>query len=162
MGKIHPLANVDKGAQLGDDVEIGPYCIVGAQVKLGARTRLQSHVNVEGLTEIGEDCVVHPFASLGGPPQHAAHKGNDTSLIIGDRNLIRESVTMNAGSSVGAGVIACAGAGVGGPRRRASLRFGPPPARTIFPASSIATAFQVVPKVESCGANSGSTVPSAS
>ncbi len=104
MGKIHPLASVDKGAQLGEDVEIGPYCIVGPQVKLGARTRLQSHVNIEGLTEIGEDCVVHPFASLGGVPQHAAHTGEPTRLIIGDRNQIREHVTMNAGSSVGSGV----------------------------------------------------------
>ena len=104
MSRIHPAASVDKGAQLGEDVEIGPYCIVGAQVKLGARTRLQSHVNIEGLTEIGEDCVVHPFASLGGVPQHAAHTGEPTRLIIGDRNQIREHVTMNAGSSVGSGV----------------------------------------------------------
>jgi UDP-N-acetylglucosamine acyltransferase len=104
MSKIHPAATVDEGAQLGEDVEVGPYCIVGPQVKLGARTRLQSHVNVEGMTEIGEDCFVHPFASLGGPPQHAAHKGGDTRLVIGDRNLIREYVTMNAGSSVGTGV----------------------------------------------------------
>jgi UDP-N-acetylglucosamine acyltransferase len=104
MAKIHPAASVDKGAQLGDDVEIGPYCIIGPDVKLGARTRLQSHVNIEGLTEIGEDCVVHPFASLGGPPQHASHSGEATRLVIGDRALIRESVTMNAGSSVGTGV----------------------------------------------------------
>jgi UDP-N-acetylglucosamine acyltransferase len=104
MSKIHALASVDKGAQLGEDVEIGPYCIVGPQVKLGARTRLQSHVNIDGVTEIGADCVVHPFASLGGPPQHAAHTGEATKLIVGERNLIREYVTMNAGSSVGAGV----------------------------------------------------------
>jgi UDP-N-acetylglucosamine acyltransferase len=104
MSKIHPTATVDKGAQLGEDVEIGPYCMVGPQTTLGARTRLQSHVNVEGLTEIGEDCIVHPFASLGGPPQHASHSGEITRLIIGDRALIREYVTMNAGSSVGAGV----------------------------------------------------------
>lgn len=104
MSKINPLASVDPRAQLGDDVEIGPYCIVGPEVKIGARTRLQSHVNVEGRTTIGEDCVVHPFASLGGPPQHQAHQGDDISLVIGDRNLIREYVTMNAGSSVGTGV----------------------------------------------------------
>jgi UDP-N-acetylglucosamine acyltransferase len=104
MAKIHPAASVDKGAQLGDDVEIGPYCIIGPDVKLGARTRLQSHVNIEGLTQIGEDCVVHPFASLGGPPQHASHSGEVTRLVIGDRALIREYVTMNTGSSVGAGV----------------------------------------------------------
>lgn len=104
MGKIHATATVDKAAKLSEDVEIGPYCTVGAGVTLGARTRLQSHVNVEGVTEIGEDCVVHPFASLGGPPQHAAHKGEVTRLVVGDRNLIREHVTMNAGSTVGRGV----------------------------------------------------------
>jgi UDP-N-acetylglucosamine acyltransferase len=104
MAKVHATAVVDRGARLGDGVEIGPYCIVGPGVSLGARTRLLSHVNVEGQTEIGEDCVVHPFASLGGPPQHARHKGEATRLIIGDRNLIREHVTMNVGSSLGAGV----------------------------------------------------------
>jgi UDP-N-acetylglucosamine acyltransferase len=104
MAKIHPAASVDTGARLGEDVEIGPFCTVGAGVTLGARTRLLSHVNVEGATSIGEDCVIHPFASLGGPPQHAAHKGQDTRLVIGDRNLIREHVTMNAGSSIGTGV----------------------------------------------------------
>jgi UDP-N-acetylglucosamine acyltransferase len=63
-----------------------------------------SHVNVEGATTIGEDCIVHPFASLGGPPQHAAHRGEVTHLVVGDRNLIREHVTMNTGSTVGRGV----------------------------------------------------------
>jgi UDP-N-acetylglucosamine acyltransferase len=104
MAKIHAAASVDKAARLGEEVEIGPYCVVGPGVTLGARTRLLSHVNVEGATEIGEDCVVHPFASLGGPPQHTAHKGEVTRLVIGDRNLIREHVTMNAGSTVGTGV----------------------------------------------------------
>jgi UDP-N-acetylglucosamine acyltransferase len=103
MTKIHPTATVEAGAQLADDVEIGPYCMVGRQVTLGARTMLRSHVNIEGLTQIGEDCVVHPFASLGGPPQHAAHDGQTTRLVVGDRALIREYVTMNAGSSVGTG-----------------------------------------------------------
>jgi UDP-N-acetylglucosamine acyltransferase len=104
MARIHAAATVDKRARLGEDVEIGAYCIVGPDVTLGARTRLQSHVNVEGVTEIGEDCVIHPFASLGGPPQHAAHKGKVTRLVVGDRNLIGEHVTMNAGSTVGSGV----------------------------------------------------------
>jgi UDP-N-acetylglucosamine acyltransferase len=104
MAKVHATAVVDTAARLGEGVEIGPYCIVGPGVTLGARTRLLSHVNIEGLTELGEDCVVHPFASLGGPPQHASHKGDETRLIIGDRNLIREHVTMNVGSSLGAGV----------------------------------------------------------
>ncbi|HXQ10331.1 MAG TPA: acyl-ACP--UDP-N-acetylglucosamine O-acyltransferase [Caulobacteraceae bacterium] len=104
MAKVHATAVVDAAARLGEGVEIGPYCIVGPRVTLGARTRLLSHVNIEGLTEIGEDCVIHPFASLGGPPQHTAYKGEDTRLVIGAHNLIREHVTMNTGSSVGGGV----------------------------------------------------------
>jgi UDP-N-acetylglucosamine acyltransferase len=104
MARVHATAVVDAAARLGDDVEIGPYCTVGPRVTLGARTRLLSHVNIEGTTEIGEDCVVHPFASLGGPPQHNAYRGEHTRLVIGDRNVIREQVTMNTGSSAGGGV----------------------------------------------------------
>ncbi len=104
MGRIHATAVVDAGARLGEAVEIGPYCVVGPRVALGARTRLLSHVNIEGLTELGADCVVHPFASLGGPPQHSAYKGEDTRLVVGARNLIREHVTMNTGSAAGGGV----------------------------------------------------------
>ncbi len=103
MARVHATAIVDPGAQLDDDVEIGPYCTVGPNVVIGARTRLISHVNVEGRTSIGEDCVIHAFASLGGPPQHASHMGDATTLTIGDRNLIREQVTMNVGSSLGSG-----------------------------------------------------------
>jgi UDP-N-acetylglucosamine acyltransferase len=104
MVKVHATAVVDAAARLGEGVEIGPYCVVGPRVTLGARTRLLSHVNIEGQTTIGEDCLIHPFASLGGPPQHASHKGDETCLIVGDRNLIREHVTMNVGSSLGSGV----------------------------------------------------------
>ena len=98
---IHPSALVDPKAELGEDVEIGPYCIVGPQVVLRAGVRLLSHVNVEGRTEIGEGCTVHAFASLGGPPQHLAHKGESTRLIVGARNSIREHVTMNTGTVAG-------------------------------------------------------------
>lgn len=104
MARIHPTAIVDSGAQFADGVEIGPYCIVGASVRLGANVRLMSHVVVEGVTEIGADCVVHPFANLGGPPQHAAHKNEPTLLRIGERNVIREHVTMHTGTAFGRGV----------------------------------------------------------
>jgi UDP-N-acetylglucosamine acyltransferase len=104
MSTIHPTAQVAAGAVLGQDVEIGPYCIVGPRVILGDRVRLLSHVVVEGATSIGEDSRVHPFAVLGGPPQHLAHKGEDTSLAIGARNTIREHVTMHAGTVLGGGV----------------------------------------------------------
>jgi UDP-N-acetylglucosamine acyltransferase len=104
MSRIHPTAIVAGGAILADDVEIGPYCIIGESVKLGSGVRLLSHVVIEGVTQVGEGCTVHPFASLGGPPQHAAHTGEPTRLVIGDRNLIREYVTMNAGTPFGRGV----------------------------------------------------------
>ncbi len=104
MPLVHPTALVDAAARLADDVEIGPFCTVGSGVSLGRGVRLISHVVVAGLTEIGEDCVVHAFASLGGPPQHLAHKGEPTRLAIGARNVIREHVTMNAGTVLGRGV----------------------------------------------------------
>jgi UDP-N-acetylglucosamine acyltransferase len=71
---------------------------------LGERVRLVSHVVIEGVTEVGADTVVHPFAVLGGAPQHLAHRGEATSLIIGARNIIREHVTMHTGTVMGGGV----------------------------------------------------------
>jgi UDP-N-acetylglucosamine acyltransferase len=104
MSNIHPTAIVAAGAVLADDVEIGPYSTVGPNVTLGPRVRLISHVVVEGHTEIGEDCVVHPFAYLGGPPQHTAYRGEPTRLVVGARNLIREYATMHVGTAQGRGV----------------------------------------------------------
>ena len=101
---IHPTAIVDSKARIGEGVEIGPYCIVGPDVTLHSGVKLLRHVVVEGHTEIGEDCVVSAFASLGGPPQHLAHKGEPTRLVVGARNSIREHVTMNAGTVMGGGV----------------------------------------------------------
>ncbi|MDC7681852.1 acyl-ACP--UDP-N-acetylglucosamine O-acyltransferase [Asticcacaulis sp. BYS171W] len=101
---IHPSAIIHEGASLGEGVTVGPWCIVGPQVVLKDRVTLQSSVVIEGHTEIGEDTVVHPFAVLGGTPQHLAHKGEDTRLIIGARNHIREHVTMHTGTVKGGGV----------------------------------------------------------
>jgi UDP-N-acetylglucosamine acyltransferase len=101
---VHPTAVVDPKAQIGDDVSIGPFCVIGPDVTLGARTKLMSHVVIDGVTTLGEDNVVYPFATLGGPPQHTAHKGEPTQLVIGDRNLIREHATMNTGTVGGGGV----------------------------------------------------------
>jgi UDP-N-acetylglucosamine acyltransferase len=102
---IHATALVAPGAELADGVEIGPYCIVGEKVKLAAGVRLHSHVVIEGETEIGEATEIFPFTILGAPPQHATYKPTDpVRLVIGARNLIREHVTMNGGSSVGRGV----------------------------------------------------------
>lgn len=103
---IHPTAIIHDGAKLGEGVSVGPWSIVGPQVTLGDRVTLQSSVVIQGHTEIGADSHVHPFAVLGGSPQHLAHKGEDTRLIVGERNQIREHVTMHTGTVKGGGVTA--------------------------------------------------------
>ena len=104
MTKVHPTAIVDPKACLAEDVEIGPYCTIGPDVQLGPRVRVRSHAVIEGHTQIGEDCEVYPFASIGAAPQHTGHKGEPTRLVIGARNLIREHVTMHTGTAFGRGV----------------------------------------------------------
>lgn len=104
MTQIHPSAIVDPGARLGNGVVVGPYSLIGPDVRLGDRVRVASHVVIEGHTELGADCIVHPFATLGGPPQHAGHRGEPTRLVIGERNVIREQVTMHCGTVMGRGV----------------------------------------------------------
>jgi UDP-N-acetylglucosamine acyltransferase len=104
MPTVHPTALVAPGAELDEGVDIGPYCIVGDGVKLGRNVRLTSHVVVEGVTEVGEDSIIHAFANIGGPPQHLAHKGEPTRLLIGPRNIIREHVTFHTGTASGRGV----------------------------------------------------------
>jgi UDP-N-acetylglucosamine acyltransferase len=104
MSQIHPSAIIDPRAQIGAGVEIGPFCTVGPQVTLGDGVKLVSHVIIDGHTTIGAGTLVHPLAFLGGPPQHLAHKGEDTQLVIGERNIIRENVTMHTGTVAGGGV----------------------------------------------------------
>jgi UDP-N-acetylglucosamine acyltransferase len=101
---IHPTAIVAKGAELADGVSVGPYSILGAHVRIGPRTQILSHVVIEGHTRIGEDCTVRNFSNLGGPPHHTGYKGEPTELIIGDRNLIWEHVTMHIGTPQGGAV----------------------------------------------------------
>lgn len=101
---IHPTAIVDSGAELGSGVRIGPYCIVGASAKLGDDVELVAHVVVSGNVTIGARTIVHPFAVLGGPPQHAGYRGEATSAVIGADCLIREHATVNRGTVQGRGV----------------------------------------------------------
>jgi UDP-N-acetylglucosamine acyltransferase len=101
---IHPTAIIENGAQLSEDVQVGPFCVIGTQVKIGAGTKLISHVSVAGRTEIGTGCTIHPFATIGGPPQDISYKGEDTACVIGDRNTIREYVTINRASTKADGV----------------------------------------------------------
>jgi UDP-N-acetylglucosamine acyltransferase len=101
---IDPTARVADGARIGDDVEIGPYCIVGPQVEFKRGVRLINHVHVTGATTIGEETVVYPFSSLGTPPQSVHYKGGPTQLVIGAHCELREGVTMNTGTEAGGGI----------------------------------------------------------
>lgn len=100
---IHPSAIVERGAELGAGVEVGPFCMVGAKAKLGEGVKLVSHVTVSGSTSVGARTVIHPHAALGGPPQDLKFKGEDTKLIVGADNVIREGVTFNLGTVTGRG-----------------------------------------------------------
>jgi len=95
---IHPTAVIDKSAELDSDVEVGPYCVIGPKARIGKETKLISHVSVQEFTEIGEGCTIHPFAALGGPPQDITYKGEPTTCVIGNKNTLREYVTINRGS----------------------------------------------------------------
>ena len=101
---IHPTAVIAQGAELGEGVEIGPYCVVGPNVKIGDRTKVGPQVVLEGVTEIGVENLIVGQASLGGPPQDLSYRGEPTELEIGDRNTIREFVTINRGTVKGGGV----------------------------------------------------------
>jgi UDP-N-acetylglucosamine acyltransferase len=101
---IDPRAVVDKAATMGEDVEVGPFCVVGAGAEIGARTKLTAHVVIDGAVTMGPDNVVSPFACLGGPPQDLKYKGEPTKVVIGAGNQIREYVTINRGTEGGGGV----------------------------------------------------------
>ena len=98
---VHPTAVVSPRAELGTDVRIGPFSVVGDGVRIGARTRVGSHVVIEGPTVIGDDNVIFPFAALGHPPQDLKYAGEPTELRVGDRNQIREYVTLHRGTAGG-------------------------------------------------------------
>jgi UDP-N-acetylglucosamine acyltransferase len=102
--KIHPTAIVHPEAEIGAGTEIGPFCIIGKGVKLGANNKFLSHVVVENRTTIGDENVFYPFGVIGAVPQDLKYKGENTELIIGNKNTIRESVTLNLGTQGGGGV----------------------------------------------------------
>lgn len=97
---IHSTAIVDARAALGEQVSIGPYCVVGPDVVLGDRVTLHAHVVVEGRTTLGADSEVYPFAVLGAPPQHTRFAGEESTLEIGHHCVIREHVTMHPGTAI--------------------------------------------------------------
>jgi UDP-N-acetylglucosamine acyltransferase len=101
MPEIHPTAIVMPGARLADDVVIGPYCVIGDPVVLGAGVKLAAHVVIDGRTTIGEGTRLFPFASIGLEPQDLKYQGEASSLVIGRNNTIREYVTINPGTAGG-------------------------------------------------------------
>ena len=104
MSGIHASAIVEEGARIDPSATVGPFCTVGAEVVLGADVVLKSHVVVTGRTEIGAGTVIFPFAVIGEIPQDLKFKGEASRLQIGERNRIREHVTMNCGTEGGGGV----------------------------------------------------------
>ncbi|MCT8266005.1 MULTISPECIES: acyl-ACP--UDP-N-acetylglucosamine O-acyltransferase [Afifella] len=101
MASIHPSAIVADGAKLAEDVEVGPFCVVGAGVELRSGVALRSHVVVDGATTIGECTTIFPFASVGMPPQDKKFQGEESRLEIGAHCVIREHVTINPGTEGG-------------------------------------------------------------
>jgi len=101
---IHPSAVIEQGAVIGQGCSIGPFCHIGPNVVLHDNVTLKSHVVVTGQTEIGSGTTVYSFAVLGEIPQDKKFNGEETKLIIGERNRIREHVTMNTGTQGGGGV----------------------------------------------------------
>lgn len=94
---VHP------GAEIGEGVKIGPYSVIGEQVKIGDGTVIESHVVLEGWTEIGKGCRIYPFSSIGTPPQDITYAGEKTMVKVGDQNIIREYTTIHRGTKKGGG-----------------------------------------------------------
>lgn len=102
--KIHPTAIVDPGAELDSSVTVGPYAIIEKGVRIGRDTQVKPHTVITGPTTIGSGNVIGPFATVGAPPQDLKYKGEDTELVIGDNNQIREYASLHRGTVTGNGV----------------------------------------------------------
>jgi UDP-N-acetylglucosamine acyltransferase len=105
---IHPSSIISSKAKLGQHVTIGPFCVIGPNVVLGDNVEIKSHVVVEGFTEIGDETIIYPFASIGTAPQDLKYAGEASKVVIGKKNLIREYVTIQPGTT-GGGMITSIG-----------------------------------------------------
>ncbi len=105
---IHKTAIIDNSAKISESAEIGPYTVIGPNVIIEANVKIHSHVNISGNTIIGKNNQIYPFASIGNDPQDLKYNGEETKLIIGENNKIREYVTINPGT-VGGGSITSIG-----------------------------------------------------
>jgi UDP-N-acetylglucosamine acyltransferase len=95
---IHPTALVDPSARLADDVEVGPFTLIGPQVEIGAGSRIGSHVVIKGPTVLGKRTRIFQFASVGEDCQDKKYAGEPTRLVLGDDNVVREGVTLHRGT----------------------------------------------------------------
>ena len=95
MTKIHTTAVISPGAEISDDAEIGPYSVIGENVRVGGNTKIGAHTVIEGHTEIGENNSISHFVTIGTPPQDIGYKGEDTCVVIGNNNTIREYATIH-------------------------------------------------------------------
>jgi UDP-N-acetylglucosamine acyltransferase len=101
---ISQLAVIDPQAEIDEDVEIGPFCVVGPKVRIGRGTCLENNVTIMGRVTLGQLNHIYPGAVLGGAPQDITYRGRDTEVIIGDDNIIRENVTINRASEKEEGI----------------------------------------------------------
>ena len=98
---IHPTAVIDPAAHIDESAEVGPFCVIGADVEIGARTRLMANIYAEGPARIGEDNIFYPYTTVGVASQDLKYKGERAETRIGDRNKIREFVTIHRGTEGG-------------------------------------------------------------
>ena len=101
---IHKTAIINNNAKISESAEIGPYTVIGPNVVIEANVKIHSHVNINGNTIIGKNNQIYPFASIGNDPQDLKYNGEETKLIIGENNKIREYVTINPGTVGGGGI----------------------------------------------------------
>ena len=101
MSRIHQTALINRQAEIDSDVEIGPYSVIGAGVRIGQQTRVASHVVIEGRTSVGQSNTIYQFATIGSRPQDLKYRGEASELIIGNHNTIREYVSLNPGTAGG-------------------------------------------------------------
>ena len=101
---IHKTAIINNNAKISESAEIGPYSVIGPNVIIEANVKIHSHVNINGNTIIGKNNQIYPFASIGNDPQDLKYNGEETKLIIGENNKIREYVTINPGTVGGGGI----------------------------------------------------------
>ncbi len=101
---IHPTAIIEKGAEIGSNVSVGAYSVIGANVKIGDGTKILSQVSIDGHTTIGENNQIFPFTAIGGEPQSISYAGEPTEVRIGNNNVFRENITVNRGTMDDKGV----------------------------------------------------------